>query len=66
MYAAILVFIIGTSLLLGAGYGLLVGMMFALVLARRAVLEEHALRSELPGYEAYMAQVRYRLIPHVW
>ena len=31
-----------------------------------AVLEERTLREELRGYGAYMAQVRYRLIPRVW
>jgi protein-S-isoprenylcysteine O-methyltransferase Ste14 len=66
MYAALLVFVVGTSLLLGSGYGLLVGFLFILVLARRAVLEERALREELQGYAAYMALVKYRLVPYVW
>ena len=66
MYAGILLFVIGTSLLLGSGYGVLAGLIYVLALARRAVLEEHVLREELQGYEAYMHQVKYRLIPHVW
>ncbi len=66
MYAGIFVFMVGTSLLLGSGYGLLVGLSFILVVARRAVLEERTLREALPGYSAYMTQVRYRLIPHLW
>jgi protein-S-isoprenylcysteine O-methyltransferase Ste14 len=66
MYAAMLVFVVGTSLLLGSGYGLLLGLLFILVLAQRAVLEERALRTELQGYATYMAEVKYRLIPHVW
>jgi protein-S-isoprenylcysteine O-methyltransferase Ste14 len=66
MYTAILLFVIGTSLLLGSGYGILVGLVFMLVLARRAVLEESMLRHELSGYPAYMEQVKYRLIPFVW
>ena len=24
------------------------------------------IQKELPGYDAYMAQVKYRLIPNVW
>jgi protein-S-isoprenylcysteine O-methyltransferase Ste14 len=36
------------------------------MVARRAVLEEHTLQEELPGYDAYMAQVKYRFVPHVW
>ena len=66
MYAGLLFFVIGTSLLLGSGYGILVGMLFVALLARRAVLEERTLRNELPGYDGYMARVKYRLIPYVW
>jgi protein-S-isoprenylcysteine O-methyltransferase Ste14 len=66
MYAAILIFVVGTSLLLGAWLGLLVGGLFVVTLARRATLEERALRAHLPGYAAYMAHVKYRLIPHIW
>ncbi len=66
MYAATLIFVIGTPLLLGAWFGILVGPVVALVLAWRAVLEERTLQKELPGYPEYMAQVKYRLIPFVW
>jgi protein-S-isoprenylcysteine O-methyltransferase Ste14 len=66
MYAAILVFMVGTSLSLGSYYGVLVGLVFIAVLARRAVLEERTLRTELAGYADYMAKVRYRLVPYLW
>src|SRR5215475_12104432 len=66
MYAAIVVFVVGTSLLLGSWSGLLVGSLFVVLLAWRAVLEERTLRRELPGYARYMARVRYRLVPRVW
>jgi protein-S-isoprenylcysteine O-methyltransferase Ste14 len=66
MYAGILVFTIGTSLLLGSWYGVLFGFLLILVVARRAVLEERTLSQELPGYTLYMARVRYRLIPLIW
>jgi protein-S-isoprenylcysteine O-methyltransferase Ste14 len=66
MYAAIVVFVVGTSLLLGSWFGMLAGGLFLGLLARRALLEEQALRANLPGYEAYIARVRYRLIPYVW
>jgi protein-S-isoprenylcysteine O-methyltransferase Ste14 len=66
MYAGILVFVIGTSLLLGSWYGVLLGFIFVVILARRAVLEERTLLKELRGYAGYMAQVKYRLIPYVW
>lgn len=66
MYAAIFVFVLGTSLLLGSWYGVLFGLILMVVLARRAVLEESMLQSVLRGYTAYQAQVKYRLIPYVW
>jgi len=66
MYAAAHLFLLGTALLLGSRYGLLVGLVLISLIARRAVLEERALREELPGYGAYLAQVKYRFIPHVW
>jgi protein-S-isoprenylcysteine O-methyltransferase Ste14 len=66
MYTAILVFAAGSSLLLGSWYGVLSGLILLILLARRAMLEERALRAELPGYAAYMADVKYRLIPYIW
>lgn len=66
MYMAFLIFMVATPLLLGSGYGVLLGLVFMLVLARRAVLEERTLRQELQGYADYMQQVKYRLIPFVW
>lgn len=66
MYSAIVIFVVGTALLLGSWYGLLSGLILVVILAWRAVLEERTLRKELPGYAAYMAQVKYRLIPYVW
>jgi protein-S-isoprenylcysteine O-methyltransferase Ste14 len=66
MYSAFLLFVVGTALLLGAWYGLGFGLLIVGGTAARAVLEEGMLRSELPGYAAYMARVKYRLIPHIW
>lgn len=66
MYAAALLLFVGTSLMLGSWYGVLVGLLLEAGIARRAVLEEQTLREELQGYEEYQERVRYRLIPHVW
>ncbi len=66
MYSGFLFFMVGTPLLLGSWYGVLLGLAFMLVLARRAVLEEHTLQKELDGYTQYMTQVKYRLIPYIW
>jgi protein-S-isoprenylcysteine O-methyltransferase Ste14 len=66
MYAAGIPFAVGSALLLGSWYGLLMGLIFIAGLAFRAVREEGVLRAELPGYEEYMAQVKYRFIPYIW
>jgi len=66
MYAAFLLFMMGTPLLLGSWYGVLLGLAFMIVLARRAILEESTLKKDLRGYADYMAQVKYRLIPYIW
>ena len=66
LYTGGLLLFLGTSLLLGSWYGLLLVLVMIPGVAVRAVLEERALREELPGYDAYMAQVKYRLIPYVW
>ncbi len=66
MYAAVLLFLLGTALLLGSWYGLLWGLILVGMIAGRAVLEERTLREELQGYDDYMAHVKYRLIPYIW
>ena len=66
MYAGGLLLFLGTPLLLSSWYGLLLALVFLPAGATRAILEERTLREELPGYAAYMAQVKYRLIPYVW
>jgi len=66
MYAATLIFFLGTPLLLGAWYGVLVSPIAVVVLAWRAVLEEKTLQKDLPGYDEYMTRTKYRLIPFVW
>ena len=66
MYATALIFLIGTTLLLGSWYGLIVSLILVVAIAYRAVQEERTLQAELPGYDGYMAQVKYRLIPYIW
>ena len=66
MYTAALPLFAGTALLLGSWYGLALGVLLEVVIARRAVLEERTLCEELLGYEAYLARVKYRLLPYVW
>jgi protein-S-isoprenylcysteine O-methyltransferase Ste14 len=66
MYAGILLFFIGTPLLLSSWIGLCWAPVFAALLMVRAVLEERTLAEGLPGYREYAARVPYRLIPFVW
>jgi len=66
MYGTFIIFMVGTSLLRGSWYGLLLGPILVVAVAFRALQEERVLRAELPGYDAYMARVKYRFIPHVW
>lgn len=66
MYAATLIFFLGTPLLLGAWYGVLLSPIAAVVLSWRAVLEERTLQKDLPGYAEYMTRTKYRLIPLIW
>jgi len=66
MYGRGLFMFLGTPLLLGSWYGLLPVVLFLPALFVRTVLEERMLCHELPGYEDYMKQVKYRLIPYVW
>jgi protein-S-isoprenylcysteine O-methyltransferase Ste14 len=66
MYSAFIPFMVGTPLLLGSWYGVLLGLGFMIVLTRRAVLEESTLRAELQGYADYMTRVKYRILPYIW
>jgi protein-S-isoprenylcysteine O-methyltransferase Ste14 len=66
MYTGIIIFMLGMGFLLGSWYGLLFEVVFAAILAGRAVLEERTLQEKLPGYATYMSRVKYRLIPRIW
>jgi protein-S-isoprenylcysteine O-methyltransferase Ste14 len=66
MYAGAIPMIVGTPLLLGSWYALLLSLVMIVLLAYRAVLEETTLAAELEGYAAYAARVRYRLVPGLW
>jgi protein-S-isoprenylcysteine O-methyltransferase Ste14 len=66
MYVGIIIFTVGTPLLLGSYYGVLFGLLLILLLMRRTILEERTLQTELHGYADYMAEVEYRLLPYIW
>jgi protein-S-isoprenylcysteine O-methyltransferase Ste14 len=66
MYAMVLPYLAGLSLLLGSWWGLAGVMLFVAGIMPRAVMEERTLKRDLPGYGDYMARVRFRLIPGIW
>jgi protein-S-isoprenylcysteine O-methyltransferase Ste14 len=66
LYSSALLFFLGTPLLFGSWYGLLFVSIMIAGLVGRTLLEERVLREELPGYDAYMTQVKYRFIPYIW
>jgi protein-S-isoprenylcysteine O-methyltransferase Ste14 len=66
MYAGALLFFLGAPLILASLWGLAGGAILTLGLAVRAVGEEAVLRADLAGYEDYMKQVPWRIIPGIW
>ena len=65
-YAGSMIYMIGMTFALDSRAALAAALVFCLVLAVRASLEDRTLRAELDGYEAYARRVRSRLVPGVW
>jgi protein-S-isoprenylcysteine O-methyltransferase Ste14 len=66
MYAGGILYFVGLPLLFGSWLGLAATPVFIALLVIRVPIEERTLRRGLPGYDAYAARVRYRLIPGIW
>ncbi len=66
MYGGALVLIAGIPLALGSLVVLLTFPPFVAIIVWRLLDEERFLAGHLPGYAAYRAKTRHRLIPHVW
>lgn len=66
MYLGAIFLFVGTPLLLGSQYGVLIGAIISFLLVVRIFGEEKMLTEELEGYEDYRGRVKYRLIPFVW
>lgn len=66
MYAGMIFYDVSLPLLLGSWWALAVGGLMIGVVIVRTALEDATLRRELPGYEDYSRNVRYRLFPIVW
>ena len=66
MYSGALVMLFGTPLALGSWWGFVMFAVIKLIIVWRLLAEERFLAASLPGYEAYCARVRYRLMPLIW
>jgi protein-S-isoprenylcysteine O-methyltransferase Ste14 len=65
-YIGSILYELNVSLLLASWWAMALSVVSAILLILRTALEDRTLQKELPGYRAYAARVRYRLIPGVW
>lgn len=66
MYMTTILMFLAMPLVLGSYVAFAVMLLYPLVLVPRILNEEKVLCEGLPGYEAYMKKVRYRLMPLIW
>ena len=66
IYTACLLMYAGTWLVVGTPFALIVALAICALYVLKTVNEDRFLRASLPGYDAYAARVRYRLVPLVW
>ena len=66
MYMATLVLFLSMPLVLGSGLAFVVFLAYPFIIMKRIRNEEEVLARDLPGYTAYLQQVRWRLIPFIW
>jgi protein-S-isoprenylcysteine O-methyltransferase Ste14 len=66
MYLGVVLMFLAVPLVLGSAWTFAPVVAMALLLMVRTVLEERLLRRDLSGYEEYMGQTRWRVIPGIW
>jgi protein-S-isoprenylcysteine O-methyltransferase Ste14 len=66
MYAGALILWLATPIALGSWWAFLPALAAVPILVLRILDEEKVLRRDLNGYEGYLRNVRYRLLPLVW
>ena len=66
MYSGAAGYLIGLALALGSYWALIASVLTILALVWRLLDEEAFLARDLPGYSAYCARVRWRLVPGVF
>ena len=57
---------LGIPILLGSLWALIPGIIAAVFMIVRTYFEDHMLQAELPGYQDYVRNVGYRLVPGIW
>lgn len=57
---------LGTPIMLGSGWAIVLGVLAAILMIARTALEDKTLLADLDGYQEYAARVRYRLLPGLW
>ena len=60
-YVGTLLAYVGTPIILGLGWAILLGIVSAVLMIVRTAFEDKTLLAELDGYKTYAARVRYRL-----
>lgn len=65
-YAGTVLQSIAIALLLGSWWALIPAIVAAGLMILRTFLEDRMLQAELPGYQDFVQEVRYRLIPGIW
>lgn len=65
-YLGAIVMSLGLAILLGSLWALIPAGLAVALMVLRTVYEDRTLRVELPGYEEYAQEVRFRLLPGVW
>ena len=66
MYTATILMFTMIPLVLGSLAALPVFLLYPAIIVRRIGNEEQVLKKELPGYDAYLKKVKYRLFPKIW
>jgi protein-S-isoprenylcysteine O-methyltransferase Ste14 len=65
-YAGFILQALSMPLLLGLLWALIPGAAVAALMIVRTAFEDRTLQAELSGYEEYVRDVRYRLVPGIW
>ncbi len=65
-YVGFMLQMLGLPLLLGSSWAFVPAMVGLVSMVIRTVLEDRTLQAELPGYQEYAQEVRYRLMPGIW